>query len=155
MIIDIPGYKILNLNTLLLDYNGTIAIDGMISDSVKERLYKLAGEFKIFVLTADTHGTAGKQCEGLPLEVCTFPTENVADYKAEILNQQGRGNCICMGNGRNDIKMFKGAALSVAIMGTEGVCGALLKESDICVTSIEDGLDLLLNPKRIIADLRG
>lgn len=63
MIIDIPGYKILNLNTLLLDYNGTIAIDGMIPDSVKERLYKLAGEFKIFVLTADTHGTDGKQCE--------------------------------------------------------------------------------------------
>ena len=35
------------------------------------------------------------------------------------------------------------------------MCSKLLAESDICVKTIEDGLDLLLNPKRIIADLRG
>lgn len=155
MVIEIPGYKVLNVDTLLLDYNGTIAIDGIIPDSVKERIIKLAIDFKILVLTADTHGTARKQCEGLPLEVCTFPVGNAADYKAEILNQCGSDKCVCIGNGRNDIKMFQGAALSIAILGMEGMCGALLKESDICVTSIEDGLDLLLNPKRIIADLRG
>ncbi len=155
MVIEIPGYKTLNVHTLLLDYNGTIAIDGIVPQSVKERINQLTGKFKILVLTADTHGTARLQCEGLPLEVCTFPVGNAADYKEEILNKIGGEHCVCMGNGRNDIKMFKGAALSIAIMGTEGMCGALLKESDICVTSIEDGLDLLLNPKRIIADLRG
>lgn len=155
MVIEIPGYKILNVDTLLLDYNGTMAIDGVIPNSVKKRIDKLASDFKIFVLTADTHGTARKQCEGLPLEVCTFPVGNAADYKEEILNQYGGEHCVCIGNGRNDIKMFQGAALSIAIMGTEGMCSALLKESDICATSIEDGLDLLLNPKRIIADLRG
>lgn len=155
MLIDIPGYKKLNLNTLLLDYNGTIAVDGVIPQAVKERICKLADEFKILVLTADTHGTARKQCEGLPIEVCTFPLGNAADYKEEILKQYGGENCVCFGNGRNDIKMFQGAALSIAIMGTEGMCSALLNESDICVTSVEDGLDLLLHPKRIIADLRG
>ena len=155
MIIDIPGYRTLNLSTLLLDYNGTIATDGIIPQSVRERLYKLAEHFKIIVLTADTHGTARKQCESLPLEVCTFPTGNAADYKAEALFHEGCETCVCLGNGRNDIKMFQHAALSIAIMDTEGMCSALLKESDICVTSIEDGLDLLLNPKRIIADLRG
>lgn len=155
MVIDIPGYKRLDLNTLLLDYNGTIAIDGCIPDSVKTRICELADEFHIVVLTADTHGTAKKQCEGLPLEIHTFPIGDAADYKEAVLKQFGVGNCVCIGNGRNDIKMFKEAALSIAIMGVEGMCGALLKESDICVTSIEDGLDLLLNPKRIIADLRG
>jgi len=155
MQIEIPGYKTLNLSTLLLDYNGTIATDGRIPDSVKEQICKLSSEFRILVLTADTHGTARKQCEDLPLEVCTFPVGNAADYKEEILNQYGGENCVCMGNGRNDIKMFQGAALSIAIMDTEGMCSALLNESDICVKSIEDGLDLLLNPKRIIADLRG
>ncbi|TCS78345.1 hypothetical protein EDD59_112106 [Muricomes intestini] len=30
MKVDIPGYKILNLEYLLLDYNGTIAVDGEI-----------------------------------------------------------------------------------------------------------------------------
>lgn len=155
MTINIPGYKTLNLSTLLLDYNGTIATDGMIPVSTKERLCKLSTQFKIIVLTADTHGTAHNQCEGLPLEVRTFPTGNAADYKAEVLHQAGAETCVCLGNGRNDIKMFQSAALSIAIMDTEGMCSALLRESDICVTSIEDGLDLLLNPKRIIADLRG
>lgn len=155
MTINIPGYKTLNLNTLLLDYNGTIATDGIIPVSVKERLCKLSNQFRIIVLTADTHGTAKRQCENLPLKVYTFPTGNAADYKLEILKLEGIENCVCFGNGRNDIKMFQNAALSIAIMDTEGMCSALLHESDICVTSIEDGLDLLLNPKRIIADLRG
>ncbi len=155
MIVEIPGYQTLELNTLLLDYNGTIAADGIIPDSVKERICKLAAEFRILVLTADTHGTARAQCEGLPIEVCTFPVGNAADHKKAILEQCGGATCVCMGNGRNDIKMFQGAALSVAIMSTEGLCSALLNESDICVTSIEDGLDLLLYPKRIVADLRG
>lgn len=155
MTIDIPGYKTLTLSTLLLDYNGTIATDGIIPDSVKERLRKLSEQFKIIVLTADTHGTARAQCDGLPLEIHTFPTGNAADYKAEVLHQEVADTCVCLGNGRNDIKMFHDAALSIAIMGTEGMCSALLRESDICVTSVEDGLDLLLNPKRIIADLRG
>lgn len=155
MIIDIPGYKTLTLSTLLLDYNGTIATDGIIPTPVKERLCKLAELFKIIVLTADTHGTARIQCNGLPLEIHTFPTGNAADYKVKVLRQEGAETCICLGNGRNDIKMFQNAALSIAIMESEGLCSALLLESDICVASIEDGLDLLLNPKRLIADLRG
>lgn len=155
MNIKIPGYRELNLTTLLLDYNGTIATDGIIPESVKERLQKLASEFDIYVLTADTHGTARKQCEGLNVTVHTFPVGNAADYKEEILAKIGGEHCVCMGNGRNDIKMFRQAALSIAIMDAEGMCSALLSESDICVTTIENGLDLLLNPKRIIADLRG
>ena len=155
MIIDIPGYKELNLTTLLLDYNGTIATDGIIPDTVKTRLHSLSKDFDIYVLTADTHGTARKQCEDIPVTVHTFPVGNAAYYKEEIINKIGGEQCVAFGNGRNDVKMFRKAALSIAIMNTEGMCAKLLAESDICVTSIEDGLDLLLNPKRIIADLRG
>ena len=155
MRIDIPGYKELNITTLLLDYNGTIATDGIIPETVKTRLHNLSKDFDIYVLTADTHGTARKQCEDIPVTVHTFPVGNAADYKEEIINKIGGDKCVTLGNGRNDMKMFRKAALSIAIMDTEGMCAKLLLESDICVTSIEDGLDLLLNPKRIIADLRG
>ena len=155
MIIDIPGYKELNITTLLLDYNGTIATDGIIPESVKSRLRTISKDFDIYVLTADTHGTARKQCEDIPVTVHTFPVGNAADYKEEIINNIGGEQCVVLGNGRNDIKMFRQAALSIAIMDKEGMCAKLLPESDICVSAIEDGLDLLLNPKRIIADLRG
>jgi len=51
--------------------------------------------------------------------------------------------------------MLKEAALSIAVMDREGVYGKLLKNADLCVRSMQDGLDLLLYPGRIIAGLRG
>lgn len=155
MRIEIPEGQELELTTLLLDYNGTIAEDGCIRDSVRERLQQLSEQFVIYVLTADTHGTAKKECEGLPVVVYTFPVGKAADYKSEIVEKLGGENCVCMGNGRNDVKMFRKAALSVAVMEREGMYAGLLREADLCVRSMEDGLDLLRYPKRLIADLRG
>ena len=72
--IKIPGREELNLSHLILDYNGTIAEDGEIIESIRPRLAELSKVLTICVITADTHGTAAKKCEGLPLEVLTFPT---------------------------------------------------------------------------------
>ena len=155
MRIEIPGYKTLELKYLVLDYNGTIALDGKISESVKERLKELAKEFAIYVLTADTHGTARQMCEGLPVEIMTFPSDAAMHEKLRILKDLGPENCVAIGNGRNDILMCQTAELSVAIIGQEGACSKLIGATDVCVTSIEDGLDLLLSPKRLIATLRG
>ena len=138
----IPEYKTLELDTIFLDMNGTIAVDGVIPPSVKERLIALSEQFRIYVLTADTHGNAKAQCEGLPVILETFPTGNAK-------------RCVAIGNGRNDEWMLKEAALSIAVMDREGVYGKLLKNADLCVRSMQDGLDLLLYPGRIIAGLRG
>ena len=106
MIIDIPGYKKLQITTLLLDYNGTIAEDGIIRPAVKERLQKLSRELSIYVLTADTHGTARAQCEGLNLKVHTFPVGSAMDAKRAVLDEIGGEVCACMGNGRNDCLLY-------------------------------------------------
>lgn len=155
MIIEIPGYKTLDLNYLVLDYNGTIALDGTIPQEVKDRLIQLSKQFTIYVLTADTHGTARQMCDGLPLEILTFPSGSAMDEKKRIVNELGKDHCIAMGNGRNDLLMCEDSALSVAILGEEGVHGKLIAQADICVSSISNGLDLLLKPKRLIATLRG
>ena len=55
MTIEIPDYKTLELEYLVVDYNGTLAVDGEIRDGVKERLSRLSKDFTIYVLTADTH----------------------------------------------------------------------------------------------------
>ncbi len=155
MIIEIPGYKVLDLQYLVLDYNGTIAEDGEIPEEVKERLHKLSKDLRIYVLTADTHGTARKMCEGLPVEIMTFPSDSAMYEKQRIQRGLGVRNCCAIGNGRNDILICQEATLSIAVVGKEGACSRLLRETDITVTSIEDALDLLLKPKRIIATLRG
>ena len=155
MIINIPGYKELNLQNLILDYNGTIALDGEIPQEVKDALCRLSEEFSIYVLTADTHGTAKAMCQGLPLTIMTFPSDTAMDSKLEIVTSLGADTCVAMGNGRNDCKMCKACALSIAILGEEGAYSGLLTATDICTRSILDALALLEKPKRLIATLRG
>ena len=153
--IEIPNYKTLELEYLVLDYNGTIALDGEIRDSVRERLVKLSKDLQIHVLTADTHGTAEKMCEGLPLKIQTFPTDGALDEKLSVVEKLVADRCAAFGNGRNDKLMCRASALAVAVMEQEGMCGRLLGEADVCTRSIEDALDLLLCPKRLVATLRG
>ena len=151
MKIVIPEYKTLDIDTLFLDFNGTIAVDGIIPAGVKQRLTALAELFRIYILTADTNGNAKDQCEGLPVILQTFPTGNAREYKKELIKATGSKHCAAMGKGRNDELMRRGGALSV----TEGMYGRLFKEADLCVRSMQDGLDLFLYPNRIIAGLRG
>lgn len=155
MKIVIPEYKTLDLDTIFLDFNGTIAVDGVVPESVKGRLRILAKEFRIYVLTADTHGNAKEQCSDVPVILQTFPTGSAREYKKEILKSMGGKHCVAIGNGRNDELMLKEAALSIAVMDREGMCGRLFKEADLCVRSMEDALDLLIHSGRVIAGLRG
>jgi soluble P-type ATPase len=151
--IQIPGRELLTLNHLVLDYNGTIAEDGNIIGGIRPRLAELSKDLSIYVITADTHGTAAKKCEGLPLQVLTFPTTEVGKIKAEEVTKM-EGGVITIGNGFNDIQMSDAADLSICVIGREGCCGALLAHTDVVVTSIEDALDLLLKTGRLRATLR-
>ena len=151
--INIPGRGELKLSHLVLDYNGTIARDGLIIPGIRERLDKLSASLSICVITADTHGTAARRCEGLPLQVLTFPTTDVGAIKAAQVRSLV-GGVVTIGNGYNDIAMSDAADLSICVMGSEGCCGKLAAHCDILVTSIADALDLLLKPDRIRATLR-
>jgi len=151
--VEIPGRAPLVLEHLILDYNGTIALDGEIIESIRPRLHELAKSLRICVITADTHGTATQKCAGLPLEVLTFPTVEVGGIKARQARSLS-GGVACIGNGFNDIPMSDVCDLSVAVIGTEGCCAALLSHVDVVVTSIEDALDLLLYTDRLRATLR-
>ena len=151
--IKIPGREELTLNHLILDYNGTIAEDGEIAESIRQRLAELSKDLSIYVITADTHGTAAKKCQGLPLQVLTFPTTEVGAIKAEEVRKLS-GGVITIGNGYNDIQMSDAADLSICVIGKEGCCGALLMHTDVVVTSIDDALDLLLKRDRLRATLR-
>ena len=151
--IKIPGREEMTLSHLILDYNGTIAEDGEIIESIRPRLAELAKDLSIYVITADTHGTAAKKCEDLPLQVLTFPTTQVGQIKAQEARKLS-GGVITIGNGFNDIQMSDAADLSICVMGREGCCGALLSHVDVVVTSIDDALDLLLKTGRTRATLR-
>ena len=152
--INVPGLKPYEITHIVMDYNGTIAVDGKIPMELKPLLIKLKALAPVIVLTADTHGTAKAQCEPLGLEVRTFPQENAAGCKKAIVEELDADHVACFGNGFNDIPMFKTARLSIGVLDKEGMCAALIPHATILCRSAEEAIQLLLNPKRIIADLR-
>ena len=81
-------------------------------------------------------------------------SEKGTEQKRRFVNKIEPEKCICMGNGSNDILMFKDCALSIAIIGKEGLSTQALLNADILVKDICDALDMLSNPKRIVATLR-
>lgn len=149
----IPGQHKLLINHLVLDFNGTIALDGLLLPNVREKLIELEKLLKIHVLTADSNGSAAIECEGLPVELQVIDREGQREEKRNFVRTIAPG-VVVMGNGVNDELMFREADLSIAVIGKEGCATATLMNSTIVVTDIIDGLDLLLMHHRLIPTLR-
>ena len=150
----IPGFGALRLQHLVLDYNGTLALDGRLLPSVRPRLRALALLVSVHVVTADTFGTVERALRGLPCEVVMFASGRQDAAKARYVRALGARRTACIGNGRNDRLMLRVARLGIAVLGREASAAAALAAADVVAPSIEVALDLLLKPLRLTATLR-
>jgi soluble P-type ATPase len=149
----VPGRDPQQITHLLLDFNGTLARDGLLLDGVSERLLRLADQLGIQILTADHFGRVRSQMEDMPCEVIIIPAGGEASSKLEHLRTLG-GKAAAIGNGENDVRMLEEAAVGIAVLGMEGASPRALMAADIACGSILEALDLLENPDRIAATLR-
>lgn len=152
--VSIPGRGMITLKVLVLDYNGTLALDGKMFDSVKRSIKELSPLLDIHILTADTCGTVIQECEGLPVHVKVLESNDHTKEKMDYVTKLKRGEVIAVGNGANDQLMLKHACLGIIVIGPEGASTKTLLSADIIVHKIEDAFGLLLEPKRLIATLR-
>ena len=152
--IAIPGTASLVLQHLVLDYNGTLACDGVLLPGVRERLLVLAENLQVHVVTADTFGQAREELTGVPCQLHILPSGKHTEAKLAYVEQLGAAGCVCIGNGRNDRLRLKEAALGIAVVQMEGASSATLFAADVVTPSIQSALDLLLNPMRLVASLR-
>ena len=152
--IEIPHYKTLTLEHIVLDYNGTIAKDGELKAEVKALLPNLCENYTVHVITADTFGSVKAQMEGFNVVVKVLQTDKHTAEKATYVEGLGKERCVAVGNGNNDANMLQNAILGIAIVGNEGCATPTLLQSDISCVNIADALELLLNEKRLIATLR-
>jgi len=150
----IPGYGTMNLEVLVLDYNGTLALDGQMFESVKENLLRLSPFLEIHILTADTYGTVAQQCKGLPVKVKVLESTEHVKEKADYVLQFGTREVVAIGNGANDQFMLQHARLGIAVIGFEGASTQALLSADLIVHKIEDPFGLLLETQRLKATLR-
>jgi len=143
----------LEIGHLVLDLNGTLAVDGLVAKTVVERLQALGRIVQVHVVTADTFGTAAK-LHGLGAHVRVLEPGDQVEAKAALVRTLGAAHTMAVGNGANDEGMVREAAVGIAIIGREGAYARTILAADVVVGRIEDAFDLLLTPKRLIATLR-
>jgi soluble P-type ATPase len=105
------------------------------------------------VITADTFGTAAR-LHGQGIQTQVLPPGDQVEAKAALVRALGASQTIAIGNGSNDEAMVREAAVGIAVVGQEGASARTVLAADIVVARIEDALDLLLTPARLIATLR-
>lgn len=154
MKIEIPGREALDIQNIVFDYNGTVAIDGKLLDEVSRNINDLSSKFKFYVITADTYGTVQKELENTNCEVIVIGKEKQDICKLDFVKQLDSKTVLSVGNGRNDKLMLKETALGIAILQEEGLCTETLLNSDILVSSIIDVFGFLKDTNRLIATLR-
>lgn len=152
--ISIPGYKTLQLEHLVLDYNGTLACDGKMLGGVKARLEALSAQLQIHVLTADTFGSVKSALDGMPCQLSILPKESQDVGKLTYVDRLGSGATVCIGNGRNDSLMLQAAALGIVVVQEEGAAVKTIMAADVVAPNILAALDLLMQPLRLVATLR-
>lgn len=152
--IDIPDFGTLELQHLVLDFNGTMAVDGHLIDGVRDRLEALSETLSIHVVTADTFGKVQEEMRGVPGAVKVLSGDRQDRAKLAFIKALDPARTVCIGNGRNDRLMLEDAALGVAVIHAEGAAAVTLMSADVVALHITDALDLLLNPLRLVATLR-
>ncbi|HET7097360.1 MAG TPA: ATPase P [Casimicrobiaceae bacterium] len=150
----VPGGWALRLRYLVADFNGTLAVDGVLIPGVAETLRTLAPTLEIHVVTADTFGRAQEAMAGLPCATTILPPGDQDSAKRRYVERLGAGECVCIGNGRNDRAMLAAAGLGIAVIQREGAAVETLLAAKVAVPDIGAALGLLLNPARLTATLR-
>jgi soluble P-type ATPase len=152
--ITILNYGTLALKHVVLDYNGTVARDGILLEPVRRLLTQLTQHYTVHIITADTFGSVQREVEAFDVAVKILASDDHTEEKADFVRELGATHTVAMGNGNNDALMLRTAELSIAILGDEGCSMQTLQEADLVCKSIGDALELLLYPKRLIATLR-
>jgi soluble P-type ATPase len=153
--LSIMGFKNdIELHHLVVDLNGTLAIDGRMINGVKDILIELSGMLQIHVLTGNTLGTADEELKDIPCEKYLLPQENQDFEKGKYVLELGQNSVIAIGNGNNDRSMLKVASIGIVLIQKEGAAIETLMSADIVCTNIIDALDLIQNPLRLKSTLR-
>jgi P-type E1-E2 ATPase len=152
--VSIPGWGDIDIEYLVVDYNGTCAFDGKLKEGVKELMEKVSRYIKVFIITSDTYENIDNEGNTIGFSIIKVEKEGSGKEKARIIRELGPEKIIAIGNGANDAMMLKEAALGIGVIGEEGCANSLIKEADLVVNDIADAFDVVLHPERLVATLR-
>jgi len=152
--LNIPGRGTLQLEHLVCDVNGTLALDGQLLEGIPRAIRGLRDRLNLHLLTADTHGCQSLIDRQLGLQAEHVKPGDEATQKAEFVRKLGAEKVIAIGQGANDAKMLKTAAIGICVLSKEGAAVETILAADLLFPDIYAALESLDKPLRIVASLR-
>lgn len=148
----VPELGEIEINTIVLDLNGTLSVNGKIPNGVKERIQQIKSlGIKVILFTGDQRGTASELYKEYRIDLVR--TKNGLE-KEEAMKNLNSQTTAAIGNARIDIGTFKHAKLSIATLQSEGIHAEILKYVDVVVSSINDALDFFIDKNTFSATMR-
>lgn len=156
--LNLPGKMDRTFSHLVIDFNGTIAIDGVLKPALLPLLEQLNDQLDIHILTADTHGTVKSEIEAkipaLSQRIHIIPADGQRKAKRDFVLDLVADETIAVGNGCNDCLMLQEAGLSLCVMDAEGASVKTLLQAEMVFRSAEEAFSFLYSPGRMKAGLR-
>jgi len=151
---NVPGVGEYELEHLVMDVNGTLAVDGQLMGGVAAKISALRKSLTIHLLTADTHGKQAVIDQQLDLTAVRIASGGESTQKAEYVRKLGSEKVAAIGQGANDSEMLAAARLGICVMSIEGVAKETLLAADLIAPDTLSALELFERPLRIVASLR-
>jgi P-type E1-E2 ATPase len=152
--LNIPGEGAIQLEHLVADVNGTLAVDGRLAQGMTRILPALGDRLQIHLLTADTHGQQDLIDRQLGIQAIRITPGDESAQKAAYVNELNPERVAAIGQGANDAGMLKAAILGICVLSSEGAAVESLLSADLLVPDIYAALELFEYPLRIVASLR-
>ena len=150
----VPGRGVIQLEYLVSDVNGTLALDGQLIEGVAKALVRLRDRLDLHLLTADTQGRQSIIDQQLGLDAVRISSGDESGAKAAYVRELGAERVVAIGQGTNDAGMLDEAAVGVCVLSQESTAVDTLMSADLVAPDIHAALELLENPMRLVASLR-
>ncbi len=151
--IERPELSPVEIEFVLIDFEGTLAIDRRVHPKAKDKINLLSKRAKIYILTKEKKELIEERLRKVKAEIVYLSESGSSQRKLDLLRQLGPARCAGIGNGADDAAMIKEAGIGISIIGKEGSAGEAVRNSDLVFIDILDALDFLLKPLRQKATL--
>lgn len=151
--IDIPGRGNLQLNHLVCEVNGTLAIDGALIDGLSQKIAILGNFLTVHLRTTDTHEKQTFIDQKLKQEAIRVTPGSETCQTADYVHNLGANTDVALGQGANDAEMLRATALGICVISPEGTAVEAIMAADLLMPDVFSALELIEKPMRIKADL--
>jgi soluble P-type ATPase len=147
------GQSNLEIEFILIDFEGTLASDRRVHPKAKDKINLLSKRTKIYILTKEEKERVEEVLKKVKAEIVYLTEGEPSQKKLDLLRRLGATRTVTVGNGVDDVLMIEEAGLGVCVLGKEGTSSEAMKKADLVFTNILDALDFLLKPLRQEATL--